>query len=70
MESARGAMGRGKRRKASVLSSPFPSHLGRALFLSPQPPHNTKRPLRRREVDSATGLPNCSFLVLRTGVMT
>ena len=42
----------------------------RALFLSPQPPHKTKKLLRRGEVDSTTGLPNCSSLVLRTGVMT
>ena len=48
IESARGTMGRGKRR-ASLLSSPFPSCPARSLFLSPQPPHNTKRPLRRRE---------------------
>ena len=34
IESARGTMGRGKRR---------------SLFLSSQPPHNTKRPLRRRK---------------------
>ena len=28
----------------------IPSCLSRFLFLSPQPPYNTKRPLRRREV--------------------
>ena len=41
----------GKREKAgaSLLSFPFPSCLARSLFLSPQPPHNTKRPLGRRE---------------------
>ena len=39
IESARGTMG----------ASPFPSCPARSLFLSPQPPHNTKRPLRRRE---------------------
>ena len=45
--SARGTMGRGKRRP--LVSLP-PSHRApRAFFLSPQPPHNTKRPLRRRE---------------------
>ena len=27
---------------ASLLSSPFPSCPARSLFLSPQPPHNTK----------------------------
>ena len=39
----------GKREKAgaSLLSFPFPSSPARSLFLSPQPPHNTKRPLRR-----------------------
>ena len=31
------------------LSSPFPSFPACSLFLSPQPPHNTKRPLQRRE---------------------
>ena len=41
----------GKREKAgaSLLSFPFPWCLARSLFLSPQPPHNTKRPLGRRE---------------------
>ena len=39
IESARGTMG----------TSPFPSCPARSLFLSPPPPHNTKRPLRRRE---------------------
>ena len=41
----------GKREKAgaSLLSFPFPSCLARSLFFSPQPPHDTKRPLRRRE---------------------
>ena len=40
-----------KREKAgaSLLSFPFPWCLARSLFLSPQPPHNTKRPLGRRE---------------------
>ena len=36
LESARGMMGRAK-------------NPARSLFLSLQPPHNTKRPLRRRE---------------------
>ena len=35
--------------KSSLLSSPFPSCPARFLFLSPQPPYNTKGPLRRRE---------------------
>ena len=41
----------GKREKAgaSLLSFPFPSCLARSVFLSPQPPHNTKKPLGRRE---------------------
>ena len=39
----------GTKAGASLLSFPFPSCLGRSLFLSPQPPHNTKRPLWRRE---------------------
>ena len=41
----------GKREKAgtSLLFFPFLSCPARSLFLSPQPPHNTKRPLRRRE---------------------
>ena len=40
----------GKRKKAgsSLLSFPFPSCPARCLFLSPQLPHNTKWPLRRR----------------------
>ena len=46
IESARGTMGRGKRRERSF---PFPSCPARSLFLSPQPPYNKKRPLRRRE---------------------
>ena len=39
----------GKREKAgaSLLSFLFPSSPARSLFLSPQPPHNIKRPLRR-----------------------
>ena len=41
----------GKREKAeaSLLSSTFPSCPARSLFLSPQAPNNTKRPLQRRE---------------------
>ena len=35
--------------ESSLLSSPFPSCPARFLFISPQPPYNTKRPLRRRE---------------------
>ena len=35
--------------ESSLLSSPFPSCPTRFLFISPQPPYNTKRPLRRRE---------------------
>ena len=46
IESARGTMGRGKRRERSF---PFPSCPARSLFLSPQPPYYTKRPLRKRE---------------------
>ena len=46
----KGAEDDGKRKKAgaSLLSFPFPSCPARCLFLSPQLPHNTKRPLRRR----------------------
>ena len=41
----------GKRGKAgaSLLSFPFPSCPALSIFLSPQPPHNTQRPLQRRE---------------------
>ena len=46
-EGARGAMGRGK--KPRSLSLLFPSPLARFLFLSPQPPYQTNRPLWRRE---------------------
>ena len=42
-------MGRGKRRKP-FFSLPLPISPQRSLFLSPQSPYNTKRPLRRREV--------------------
>ena len=49
IESARGTMGRGKRRK-SLLSFPNPSPSVRFLSLPPQPPYDTKRPLRRREI--------------------
>ena len=49
IERARGTMGRGKRREASLLSFPFPSCHARFLFcFSPQFPHNTRRTLRRR----------------------
>ena len=34
--------GKRERAGASLLSSPFPSCPARSLFLSPQPPHNTK----------------------------
>ena len=51
IDSAQVTMGRGKRREPllSLLTFHFPSCPG-SLFLSPQPPYNTKRPLRRREV--------------------
>ena len=42
-------MGRWEEGKGGSLSFPFPSCPARSLFLSPQPPHNTQRPLRRRE---------------------
>ena len=53
IESARGTMGSGKRREGSF---PFPSCPARCIFLSPQPPYNTKRPLwgsggERRQMD-------------------
>ena len=50
IERARGTMGRGKRREG--LSSFFPLPIvPRALsFFSPQPPHNTRRTLRRRQL--------------------
>ena len=41
-----GAMGRGEKRERSFL---FPSCPARSLFISPQPPYYTKRPLWRRE---------------------
>ena len=46
-DSAPGTMGRGKRREpeASLFSFPFPSCPAHSLFLSPHPPHYTKRPL-------------------------
>ena len=46
IESARGTMGRGKR---PLFSLPLPIVLRALSFFSPQLPHNTKRPLRRRE---------------------
>ena len=48
-----------KREGASLLSSPFPSFPARSLFLSPQPPLNTKRPPRRRENSARNRLVNC-----------
>ena len=47
IESAPGTMGRGKRQEpeASLFSFPFSSCPAHSLFLSPHPPHNTKRPL-------------------------
>ena len=48
IESARRASGK-KEKCASLLSSLLPSCPVPSLFLSPQPPHNTKRPLPRRE---------------------
>ena len=41
----------GKKEKTgvSLLSLPFPSCPALSLFYSPQPTHNTKRPLRKRE---------------------
>ena len=55
----------GKREKAvtSFLSSPFPSFPAHSLFLSPQPPHNIKRPLRRRELTWRTPVPNATRLL-------
>ena len=48
IESTQETMGRGKRREP--LFSLFLPIMPRALcFLSPQPPHNTKKPLGRRE---------------------
>ena len=47
-------LGGGKRPLFSLLSSPFPSSPAHSLFLSHQPPHNTKRPLRRREAQATT----------------
>ena len=55
IESARGTMGRGP--------SPFPPCPARSLFLSPQPPYNTKRPLRRRQgICLLKPLYSCDFL--------
>ena len=46
-------MGRGKRRElSSLLSSPFPSCPARSLFLSPQPPHNTKASPQYKEASA------------------
>ena len=48
-------MERGKRREPGprFISFPFPSSPTRFLFHSPQPPYDTKRPLRRRQDDPA-----------------
>ena len=37
---------------ASLLSSPFPSCPARSLFLSPQPPHNTKASPQYKEASA------------------
>ena len=43
----------GKRETAaSLLSSPFPSCPARSLFLSPQPPHNTKASPQHKEASA------------------
>ena len=69
----------GKREKgASLLCSLFPSCPAPPLFLSPQLPHNTKRPLRRRESqyrsqihpsDLVTSI-NCLLISGRKNVMS
>ena len=48
IESAPRTMGRGKRREPLFSHPPSCRAPARCLFLSPQLPHNTKRPLRRR----------------------
>ena len=47
-----------------LLSFPFPSFPKRSLFLSPRPPHNTKRPLQRREVYNYCGKMAIYFALL------
>ena len=56
----------GKREKAgtSLLFFPFISCPARSLFLSPQPPHNTKKPLRRREPPPA---PSRDLILIQDG---
>ena len=54
IESARGTMGKGKMRELLLFSFPFLSCPACSLFLSSQPPRNTKRPLRRRKFVSGT----------------
>ena len=60
IESARGKMGRGKGREP-LFSLPLSHRAPRSLFFflpslptTQKPPHNTKRPLRRREDPVAT----------------
>ena len=55
----------GKREKAGTafLSSHFQWFSAHFLFLSPQPPHNTKRPLRRRKLTWRTPVPNATRLL-------
>ena len=57
---------RGERREegkggSSLLSFSFPSCPARCLFLSPQPPHDTKRPLRRREKPTQNFVLRCWY---------
>ena len=68
IESARGMMGRGKRRELLLFSFPFPSCPARSLFLSPQPPRNTKRPMRQWNLGSGFqslmhGIPDSSSCI-------
>ena len=49
IESARGTMGRGKRRELLFSFSPSNRAQRALFFFLPQPPYNAKRPLRGRE---------------------
>ena len=63
-ESARGTMGRRKRREFLLLSSPFPSCPARFLFLFPRPPYDTKESLSKGVFERRTSTGSEAFSLL------
>ena len=60
---------REKAGKASLLSSPFPSFPARSLFLSPQPPNNTKGTLRSDDGDGYGNATKAKGLISKTTIL-